>query len=105
MRPMTSGILQRILSVLKPEWPTDEIYTLALQFVLADSRVDVLNVGMRWPSEVDQNIEVAERFRPSMDMAELPRLTAGIYRAEDDEAGARGTGSEARPERGGGSDS
>jgi predicted aldo/keto reductase-like oxidoreductase len=90
MRPMTSGILQRILGVLKPEWPADEVCTVALQFVLADARVDVLNVGMRWPREVDRNVEVAERFRPPMDVAELPRLTADIYRTDDAAANARG---------------
>jgi len=86
MRPMTSGILQRILRFLKPEWKTGDVYAVALQFVLADSRVHVANVGMRWPEEVDRNVELAESFRAQADMAELPRLTAGIYRAEDEEA-------------------
>ncbi|HYW86556.1 MAG TPA: aldo/keto reductase [Chloroflexota bacterium] len=87
MRPMTSGMLQRILHFLKPEW-RDASYVVALQFVLSDSRVHVANVGMRWPDEVDRNVDLAERFEPPTDFSDLPRLTAGIYRVEDQEASA-----------------
>ena len=89
MRPLTSGILQRTLRFLKPEWPEAEVYEVALKYVLADSRVHVANVGMRWPSEVEQNVALAAAFRPppGFDVAELPRLTAGIYRVADEEAG------------------
>src|SRR5581483_2747334 len=64
MRPMTSGILQRTLRFLKPEWPEAEIYELALKYVLCDSRVHVANVGMRWPHEVDRNVDLVESFQP-----------------------------------------
>jgi predicted aldo/keto reductase-like oxidoreductase len=93
MRPMTSGILQRTMRFLKPEWPEAEIYELALRYVLSDSRVHVANVGMRWPAEVDQNVAIATTFRAAsrpaagFDAAALPRLTAGIYRTADEEAG------------------
>ncbi|MBI3974411.1 MAG: aldo/keto reductase [Chloroflexi bacterium] len=89
MRPMTSGILQRTLRFLKPEWPEAEIYELALEYALADSRVHVANVGMRWPHEVDTNVTLASRFQPpeGFDVADLPRMTAGIYRADDEDAG------------------
>jgi aryl-alcohol dehydrogenase-like predicted oxidoreductase len=86
MRPMTSGMLQRILRFLRPEWPTEDVYTAALEFVLSDSRVHVANVGMRWPAEVDRNVDLVENFSPPTDFADLPRLTAGIYRVEDREA-------------------
>jgi len=89
MRPMTSGILQRTLHFLKPEWSTDDVYAVALKFVLSDSRVQVANVGMRWPEEVDRNVDLVETFTPPLDAADLPRLTAGIYRAEDEEQGKR----------------
>lgn len=87
MRPMTSGMLQRTLHFLKPEWSTEDVYAVALKFVLSDSRVHVANVGMRWTEEVDRNVELAEGFTPPTDLADLPRLTAGIYKAEDNEAG------------------
>jgi aryl-alcohol dehydrogenase-like predicted oxidoreductase len=92
MRPLTSGILQRTLRFLKPEWPEAEVYALALAYVLADSRVHVANAGMRWPHEVDQNVDLAESFRPpaGFDVATLPRKTEGIYRAADEEPGSRG---------------
>jgi len=86
MRPMTSGILQRTLRFLKPEWPAAEVYEVALKFVLSDSRVHVANVGMRWPAEVERNVALAEAFVPPFDAADLPRLTAGIYQAEDTDA-------------------
>ena len=54
MRPMTSGILQRIVDILEPGMGSD-LYDLALRFVLSDSRVDVANVGMRWPHEVKKS--------------------------------------------------
>jgi aryl-alcohol dehydrogenase-like predicted oxidoreductase len=88
MRPMTSGILQRTLRFLKPEWPEAEIYELALKYVLSDSRVHVANVGMRWPEEVAQNVALVEGFEPpaGFDVADVPRMTAGIYQAADEEA-------------------
>ncbi|HEV2125801.1 MAG TPA: aldo/keto reductase [Chloroflexota bacterium] len=88
MRPMTSGILQRTLRFLKPEWSEAEIYELALKYILADSRVHVANVGMRWPHEVEQNVALVEAFQPpdGFDVADLPRKTAGIYEVSDEEA-------------------
>ena len=90
MRPMTSGMLQRTLQFLQPAWRSEDVYEVALKFVLSDSRIQVANVGMRWPDEVDRNVDLVERFIAPTDLADLPRLTAGIYRAEDDEASRAG---------------
>jgi aryl-alcohol dehydrogenase-like predicted oxidoreductase len=85
MRPMTSGILQRLCSYLAPEWQeARDLYEVALKFVLSDSRVHVANVGMRWPEEVARNVALLASFQPPFDMAHLPRLTAQIYRTDDD---------------------
>jgi aryl-alcohol dehydrogenase-like predicted oxidoreductase len=85
MRPMTSGILQRLASYLAPEWQgAHDLYDVALKFVLSDSRVHVANVGMRWPAEVARNVAIVESFQPAFDMADLPRLTAEIYRTDDE---------------------
>jgi len=84
MRPMTSGMFQRIAQYLAPQWSTQDIYEVALKYVLSDSRVHVANVGMRWPAEVEANVRLAESFRPPFDMAELPRMTAGIYKTDDE---------------------
>jgi len=86
MRPMTSGLLQRIARDLAPQWSAEEIYAVALKFVLADSRVHVANVGMRWPAEVAGNVSLAETFVPPFDVTDLPRWTGLIYQAEDESA-------------------
>ncbi len=84
MRTMTSGILPRIMHYLEPDLPeTVNLHELALKYVLSDSRVHMAIVGMRWPDEVNKNVALAESFTPPFDMAELPRMTADIYKTED----------------------
>jgi aryl-alcohol dehydrogenase-like predicted oxidoreductase len=84
MRTMTSGILQHILASLAPEWLTArDSHDVCLGFVLSDPRVHVALVGMRWPEEVERNAAFLEAFTPSLDVSAVPRLTAGIYAAED----------------------
>lgn len=85
MRPMTSGILQRLAEYLAPEWHSARnLYEVVLKFVLSDSRVHVANVGMRWPEEVAQNVALTKSFKPPFDMAKLPRMTAHIYQTDDE---------------------
>ena len=87
MRPMTSGIFQRMASTIAPEWQdAHDLYAACLAFVLSDSRVHVANVGMRWPEEVAKNVAFVSAFEPTFDMADLPRMTAHIYQAEDQAA-------------------
>ncbi len=86
MRSMTSGIFQRIVRFLVPEWQeTQDVYEVCLKFVLSDPRVHVANIGMRWPEEVERNVRLIEDFEPPLDVSQLPRLTAGIYKAQDAE--------------------
>jgi aryl-alcohol dehydrogenase-like predicted oxidoreductase len=88
MRPMTSGILQRIAEYVAPEWQAaHDLYDASLKFVLSDSRVHVANVGMRWPEEVARNVAMIGSFQPTFDMAELPRFTADIYKTDDQRHG------------------
>jgi aryl-alcohol dehydrogenase-like predicted oxidoreductase len=90
MRPMTSGILQRMASYIAPEWAeAGDLYEVCLKFVLSDSRVHVANVGMRWPDEVWKNVTLASVFEPTFDMADLPRMTAHIYKTHDEMEGLR----------------
>ena len=92
MRPMSSGIFQRMASYLAPGWQeAHELYEVALKFVLSDSRVHVAHVGMRWPEEVARNVALAESFAPPFDMAELPRGTAAVYQTDDEMNLPRGT--------------
>lgn len=83
MRTMTSGIFQREMSTLMPEWSTDALYKLSLRFVLSDSRVHSGIVGMRWPEEVDRNIEIVKNWHPEIDFASIPRLTGEMFKSDD----------------------
>ena len=86
MRTMTSGILQRAAKYLAPEWQeAKELYQVCLEFLLSDSRVHAPIVGMRWPHEGDLNVKLVENFKPAFDFAELPRMTADVYKAQDSE--------------------
>lgn len=88
MRPMTSGILHRMACYIAPAWAeASDLYEVCLKFVLSDSRVHVANVGMRWPDEVQRNAALASAFEPTFDMADLPRMTAHIYRTHDEMEG------------------
>jgi aryl-alcohol dehydrogenase-like predicted oxidoreductase len=85
MRPMTSGVLQFLAERIAPEWQgAHDIYQAALEFVLSDSRVDLANIGMRSTDEVCKNVDFVSGLSPTYDVKDLPRLTAGIYQAQDD---------------------
>jgi len=89
MRTMTSGIFQREATLLAPEWQAaHDLYEAALKFVLSDSRVHAGIVGMRWPHEVEQNIKLIDNWEPTVDFADMPRVTFGVYQAEDAQRGA-----------------
>lgn len=84
MRPMTSGILQRILHDLAPEWlVARDPFAVCLSFVLSDPRVHTALVGARWPHEVDRNIALVNDFIPPLDLSKVPLRTAGIYQEQD----------------------
>ncbi len=84
MRTMTSGILQLVARHLAPEWQdAHDLYDVSLKFVLSDSRVHSGIIGMRWPAEVDRNVDLVANWEPEFDFAKLPRLTFEVYKAED----------------------
>ncbi len=90
MRSMTSGIFQRIVRFLAPEWQeARDVYEVCLKFILSDPRVHIANIGMRWPEEVEQNVKLVDTFEQLFNISQLPRLTAGIYKTEDAEADNR----------------
>ena len=89
MRPLTSGVFQRLAGYIAPRWQeAHDLYEVALKFVLSDSRVHVANLGMRWPEEVAKNVALAESFQPPFDLADLPQGTAAIYQTDDEMHGA-----------------
>ena len=87
MRTMTSGVLQREASYLAPQWSPQELNEVALKFALSDSRLHSGIVGMRWPQEVEQNAALAERWKPPIDFATMPRLTKEVYQSDDAQEG------------------
>lgn len=86
MRTMTSGVFQREMEYLAPEWQgARDLFEVSLKFVLADSRIHSGIVGARWPEEVLKNIAMIKGWRPPIDFATVPRLTVEVYKAEDAE--------------------
>jgi aryl-alcohol dehydrogenase-like predicted oxidoreductase len=86
MRTMTSGILQREARYLAPEWQAaHDLFEVSLKFVLSDSRVHSGLIGMRWPEEVDRNVNLIANWVPAIGFAQIPRLTFEVYNAEDAE--------------------
>jgi aryl-alcohol dehydrogenase-like predicted oxidoreductase len=84
MRPMTSGIFQRLMEYLSPQMAKHEdLYSLCLRFLLSDSRVHIINAGMRWPEEVEKNVQLVDSFKPPLDVVDLPRMTVKIYETDD----------------------
>ncbi|MCZ8516115.1 aldo/keto reductase [Paenibacillus filicis] len=84
MRPMTSGIFQRLMEYLSPNMAQHEdLYSLCLKFLLSDSRVHIINAGMRWPEEVERNVQLVDSYDPPLDIVNLPRMTVKIYETDD----------------------
>jgi hypothetical protein len=54
--------------------------TVNLRFVIADSRVNVGIIGMRWPEEVERNVAAIAGWTPPVDIANLPRWTFEVYK-------------------------
>lgn len=81
MRPLGAGLLDRLLPAIAPEWiaalPPAEV---CLRFLLADSRVHTINVGMRNEDEIGANVATAEGFQSSLDVAALPRSVGAAAR-------------------------
>jgi aryl-alcohol dehydrogenase-like predicted oxidoreductase len=71
------------MAFLAPHIPEKDLYEIALKFVLSDSRLAAGIVGMRWPSEVEENVRLVEGFVPPADFATMPRLTFEVYKAQD----------------------
>lgn len=70
MRTLTSGILQKWIQQVNPANTFD--YTPALlQFVLSNPLVDVALVGMRTPTEVEQNVAIWQDAAGRMDLGWL----------------------------------
>lgn len=80
MRGVTSGIFQEQLRTLCPEWnENNRASMVSLAFSLSDSRVHMVNIGMRTPASVKRNMDFLDQFSVKEDLAGKPITTAGIY--------------------------
>jgi hypothetical protein len=71
MRPLTSGVFQRLMAEAFPEIDTLKVGRLLLKTVLSDSYVDIAPVGMRQPRFVELNNEISDDVASRIDLAKL----------------------------------
>ena len=71
MRPMTSGVFQRLMKRTFPQTDTLEVGRLLLNYVLSDPYIDVALVGMREPRYVEINNAISDDVDSRIDLAEL----------------------------------
>jgi aryl-alcohol dehydrogenase-like predicted oxidoreductase len=71
MRPLTSGVFQRLMADAFPEIDVLDVGRLLLNYVLSDPYVDVALVGMREPRFVELNNEISDDVTSRIDLAKL----------------------------------
>jgi len=72
MRPLTSGVFQRLMAETSPEIDVLDVGRLLLNDVLSDPYVDVALVGVREPRFVELNNEISDDVASRIDLAKLP---------------------------------
>lgn len=81
MRPLGAGMLVPLFEALEPSWADPKkLAEICLKFLLSDSRVHTINVGMRTSQEIETNAGVVEAFTPTLDIRDLPRSVGQIAR-------------------------
>ena len=71
MRPLTSGVFQRLMAQAFPEIDVLDVGRLLLNYVLSDPYVDVALVGMREPRFVELNDDISDDVASRIDLAAL----------------------------------
>ncbi len=71
MRPMTSGVFQRLMAMTFPQIPQEEVGRLLLNYVLSDPYVDVALIGMRDPRLVELNAAISDDVASRLDLNKL----------------------------------
>jgi aryl-alcohol dehydrogenase-like predicted oxidoreductase len=71
MRPLTSGVFQRLMADAFPEIDILKVGRLLLNYVLSDPYVDVALVGVREPRFVELNNEISDDVASRIDLAKL----------------------------------
>ena len=71
IRPLTSGVFQRLMTQTFPQIDTLEVGRMLLNYVLSDPYVDVALVGMRDPRLVERNNAISDDVASRIDLAAL----------------------------------
>jgi aryl-alcohol dehydrogenase-like predicted oxidoreductase len=71
MRPLTSGVFQRLMTQTFPQIDTLEVGRMLLNYVLSDPYVDVALVGMRDLRLVERNNAISDDVASRIDLAAL----------------------------------
>ncbi|MFH1084235.1 MAG: aldo/keto reductase [Chloroflexota bacterium] len=71
MRPLTSGVFQRLMARTFPGIDTGELTRLLLNYVLSDPFVDVALTGVRDPHLVEVNNVISDDVASRLDLAEV----------------------------------
>jgi aryl-alcohol dehydrogenase-like predicted oxidoreductase len=71
MRPLTSGVFQRLMAQAFSQIDVLDVGKLLLNYVLSDPYVDVALVGMREPRFVDLNNEISDDVASRIDLVRL----------------------------------
>jgi len=71
MRPLTSGVFQRLMAEAFPEIDVLDVGRLLLDYVLSDRYVDVTLAGVREPRFVELNSETSDDVASRIDLAAL----------------------------------
>jgi aryl-alcohol dehydrogenase-like predicted oxidoreductase len=71
MRPLTSGVFQRLMAEAFPEIDVLDVGRLLLNYVLSDPYVDVALVGVREPRFVELNNAISDDVASRIDLAAL----------------------------------
>lgn len=71
MRPLTSGIFQRLMPKAFPQLAGADLSAFLLNYVLSNPLVDVAIIGMRRPEEVERNNALSDDAALRLDLEEV----------------------------------
>ena len=71
MRPLTSGIFQKLMAQTFPQIDTLEVGRMLLNYVLSDPYVDVALIGMREPRYAEINNAISDDVESRLDLVQI----------------------------------
>ena len=71
MRPLTSGVFQRLMAMTFPQIPQEDVGRMLLNYVLSDRYVDVALIGMREPRLAEINNAISDDTAARLDLDAL----------------------------------